>query len=301
MSSEAEVVESYVPAPAPVRGRWARALQPMLLVLTLLSTTMAGATWAGVPLREPRDLLQGLPYSVTLLAILLCHESGHYLMCRRYGVAASLPWVIPAPPQLFWFGTFGAVIRIRGRFPDRRALFDIGAGGPWAGFVVALVATIVGLRLSTVLPAPPSGPIIEFGDSLLTGFLTRLVLHADPATVILHPVALAGWFGLFVTSLNLLPAGQLDGGHILYAASGRPLRAFQAVVIAALVWLGVRVWPGWILWAIITVVMVGMGHPTTMIDERPLGRRRQVAALASLVLFVLTFVAEPIRIPMGTP
>ena len=179
------------PAPAarPVARRTDRPmLHLLLLAVTLVTTTMAGARMAGVELTSLRALLSGLPFSITLLAILLTHESGHYLMCRRHGIVASLPYVLPAPP-FFLLGTFGAVIRVRSRFPDRRALFDMGAAGPWAGFVVALVAMVVGLRLSTVGTALPDGPTILLGDSLLTSFLARIVLHAEPDTVMLHPVA----------------------------------------------------------------------------------------------------------------
>ncbi len=202
----------------------------------------------------------------------------------------------PAPPNIFPLGTFGAFIRIRSRFPDRQALFDVGAAGPWAGFVVALVATVVGLRLSTVLPQPPDGHALELGDSLLTALLTRVVLNADPATVVLHPVAFAGWFGLFVTSINLLPVGQLDGGHVLYAAAGRGPRVIPALMIAFLVWLGLTRWPGWLVWAVIITGLLSIGHPPTENDPRPLGVRRHLGALATLAVFVLTFVAEPFRV-----
>src|SRR4030095_12609152 len=139
-----------------------------------------------------RSLAAGLPFSVTLLTILVTHEAGHYVMCRRHGIAASLPHVLPAP-TMFVLGSFGAVIRVRSRFPDRRALFDMGAAGPWAGFVVALVAMIVGLRLSSVDATLPNGPVVMLGDSLLTSFLARVVLHASPDTAVLHPAAFAAW------------------------------------------------------------------------------------------------------------
>jgi membrane-associated protease RseP (regulator of RpoE activity) len=269
----------------------------ILLVLTALTTTVAGVFWEGLdPLRDPSLLLRGVPFAATLIAILLVHEAGHYLMCRRHGVSASLPYFLPAPPQIFPLGTFGAFIRIRSRFPDRKALFDIGAAGPWAGFVVALVATAVGLRLSTVLPAPPDRSVLELGDSLLTWFLARVVLHADPTTVVLHPIAFAGWFGLFVTSINLLPVGQLDGGHVLYAASGRRNAVIPALLIAFLVWLGITGWAGWLVWAAIITAIVSIGHPPTEDDVRPLGPGRRLAALATFAVFVLTFVAEPFRI-----
>jgi membrane-associated protease RseP (regulator of RpoE activity) len=269
----------------------------LLLAVTALTTTAAGALWQGLdPFTDPTLLVRGIPFAFTLIAILLVHEAGHYLMCVHHGVSASLPYFLPAPPTLFPLGTFGAFIRIRSRFPHRSALFDIGAAGPWAGFVVALVATAVGLRLSTVLPVAPDSAVLELGDSLLTTFLTRVVLDADPSTVLLHPVAFAGWFGLFVTSINLLPVGQLDGGHVLYAALGRGNRAVPAVLIAFLVWLGLKGWTGWLVWAALITLILMLGHPPTSDDARPLDGSRRLAALATLVVFVLTFVAEPFRI-----
>jgi membrane-associated protease RseP (regulator of RpoE activity) len=271
----------------------------LLLITTILTTTVAGALWEGLdPIRNPALLLRGVPFAGTLVTILLVHESGHYLMCLRHRVSATLPYFLPAPPNIFPLGTFGAFIRIRSRFPDRRALFDIGAAGPWAGFVVALVATAIGLRLSTVLSARPDSMPVELGDSLLTAFLTRVLLHADPSTstIILHPVAFAGWFGLFVTSINLLPVGQLDGGHVLYAASGRMTRLVPALLLGFLLWLGIHGWPGWFVWAIVLTLLVSLGHPPTENDWRPLGTARFLAAVATLVVFVLTFVAEPFRI-----
>jgi membrane-associated protease RseP (regulator of RpoE activity) len=283
----------------PAMGRTARTEQRplvhlLLLAATLLTTTMAGTRMAGLEPNSPGALVQGLPFSLTLLAILLTHESGHYLMCRRHRIAASLPYVLPAPPFAL-LGTFGAVIRVRSRFPDRRALFDMAAAGPWAGFVVAVVAMVVGLRLSTVAASPPAGPTVLLGDSLLTSFLARAVLHADPDAVMLHPVAFAAWAGLLVTSLNLLPAGQLDGGHVLYAARGRRPILLPAALVAVLVWLGVHGSPFWIVWGAVATIMLFLGHPRTLDDARPLGTGRQVAAVASLFLFVVTFVPEPIR------
>jgi len=289
------------PAEPPVdvtfRPRRLPVLNGILFVATAITTTIAGAYWDGVdPLTDPWTIVRGIPFSGTLIAILLVHESGHYLMCVRHRVSASLPYFLPAPPMIFPLGTFGAFIRIRSRFPDRRALFDIGAAGPWAGFVVALAATIIGLARSTVLPTPPDAHVIELGDSVLTLLLTRLVLHADPATVVLHPVAFAGWFGLFVTSMNLLPVGQLDGGHVVYAFAGRATRMVPALLIAFLVWLGLKGWPGWIVWAVIITVLFSLGHPPTENDPRPLDGGRALASVATFVIFVLTFVAEPFRI-----
>jgi membrane-associated protease RseP (regulator of RpoE activity) len=270
-------------------------LHLLLLAATALTTTMAGARMAGIEPTSLRSLAAGLPFSTTLLAILVTHEAGHYLMCRRHGIAASLPYVLPAPP-MFLLGTFGAVIRVRSRFPDRRALFDMGAAGPWAGFIVALVAMVVGLRLSSVDAALPAGPVVMLGDSLLTSFLARVVLHAQPDTVTLHPVAFAAWAGLLVTSLNLLPAGQLDGGHVLYAARGRRTVLLPLLLIAVLVWLAVTGSPFWIVWSAVAAAMLFLGHPPTLNDAQPLGAGRQLGAVLSLALFLVTFVPEPIRI-----
>lgn len=272
-------------------------LHALLLVTTVATTTMAGALFEGVdPFEGFGFVLDGLPFSLAFLAILLVHESGHYVMCRLHGVSASLPYFLPAPPVIFPLGTFGAFIRIRSRFPDRRALFDIGAGGPWAGFVVALAALVYGLSQSTILSAPMASGGLELGDSLLTSFLTRVVLHADPSTVALHPVAFAGWLGMLVTSINLLPAGQLDGGHVLYAAFRRRTRFVPFVIVAALVWLGWSGWPGWLVWAVLITLLVGLRHPPTLDDLRPLGAARTFGALMSLLLFVVTFVPEPFRV-----
>src|SRR5206468_10650119 len=213
MAIDERLTEEVSPAaPArPMAGARSLTMHAGLLAATLLSATLAGVDV------EPRELvanpalfLRGLPFAAALVTILLVHELGHYLTCLRYRVSASLPYFLPAP-LLSPVGTFGAFIRIRSRFPDRRALFDIGASGPWAGFVVALAATVIGLTHSTVLATPQEWHGFACGDSLLTAFLTRIVLHVDSAVVVLHPVAFAGWFGLFVTSLNLLPVGQLDG------------------------------------------------------------------------------------------
>jgi len=297
MAVDERLTEEMSPAAAarPMAGARSLTMHAGLLAATLLSATLAGVDV------EPRELvanpalfLRGLPFAAALVTILLVHELGHYLTCLRYRVSATLPYFLPAP-LVSPVGTFGAFIRIRSRFPDRRALFDIGAAGPWAGFVVALAATVIGLAHSTVLAVPPEWHGYEWGDSLLTALLVRVVLHADSATVVLHPIAFAGWFGLFVTSLNLLPVGQLDGGHVLYATLGRPTPRIAALLIAFLVWLGVRGFPGWLLWAAIITVLLSLGHPPTDDDRRPLDPARRLAALATLVIFVLTFVPEPVK------
>lgn len=272
-------------------------LHLVLLAVTALTTTIAGALWNGAPLEaSPRLLLAGLPFSGTLIAILLAHEMGHYLLCRRYGIDASLPFFLPAPPLVFIWGTIGAFIRIRSPFPDRRALFDVGAAGPWAGFVLAFAATAWGLAHSTIMATPIESGMIEFGDSLLTHWLVWMVLDVESSRVVLHPVAFAGWTGLLVTSLNLLPVGQLDGGHVLYAVFRGRLRIVSVLLIAFLVWLGFERSESWLVWAAILTSLLLLGHPRTLDDERPLGTARALGAVASLLLFVVTFVPEPIRL-----
>jgi membrane-associated protease RseP (regulator of RpoE activity) len=267
-----------------------------LFCLTALTTTAAGAVWAGAEsIGSLDDLARGLPFSVSVLAILLCHEFGHYLTCVRHGVDASWPYFLPAPPLLIPWGTFGAFIRVRSRFPDRRVLFDMGAAGPWAGFVVSVAVLAVGLRLSQVDTTPPAAALV-FGDSVLTAFLTRLIAGAEPEHVFIHPVGIAGWFGLLITSLNLLPAGQLDGGHVLYAAVGRRTPIVSGVIAGLLLWLAVQLWPGWLLWAAVIALMSRLGHPPTVDDAVPLGPARLVGAVSSLLLLAVTFVPEPIRL-----
>jgi len=268
----------------------------ILFATTLLTTTLAGANnvhgRAINPFTEPFALLAGLPFSATLMSILLVHELGHYVMSRVHGVQATLPYFIPGPPLLV--GTFGAFIRMKTPPINRRALFDVGAAGPWAGVLLAIPAVVLGLSLSEVRPPDPDGFGLYFGDSLLFSFLTRLVLgvNSNDVTIMLHPVALAGWIGLFVTFLNLIPVGQLDGGHVSYALFGRlhrwPARAFLLVIIV----LGFQGWHGWFLWTALLLVL-GVNHPPTLDQSTPLDPRRRLAAWATLVLFVITFIPVP--------
>src|SRR5436309_16037337 len=199
MAIDERLTEEVSPAASarPMAGARSLTVHAVLLAATVLSATLADVVDV-----EPRELvanpalfLRGLPFAAALVTILLVHELGHYLTCLRYRVSASLPYFLPAP-LLSPVGTFGAFIRIRSRFPARRALFDIGASGPWPGVVVALAATVIGLTHSTVLATPQEWHGFACGDSLLTAFLTRIVLHVDSAVVVLHPVAFAGWFGL---------------------------------------------------------------------------------------------------------
>jgi len=277
---------------APLTGL--RPIHVILFLATLLTTTLAGAFQSGVnPFADPRLLARGLPFSMTLMGILLVHEMGHFVVSRWHGVEATPPYFIPGPPVLI--GTFGAFIRMRTP-TNRTALFDVGAAGPWAGFLVAIPAVLYGLAHSEVRPLVDHGVGISLGNSVAFGVLTRLALGISPqdATIMLHPVALAGWFGLFVTFLNLLPVGQLDGGHVVYALLGRAHRWVARASLVTIVALAMLGWKGWVMWAVL-VMLIGLDNPPTL-DDRPLDPRRRVAAWLTIALFFATFMAVPIQV-----
>jgi len=272
----------------------------VLFLLTCFTTLWAGAYQAyRGPARGPVDFLlaspetiwQGIPFAVALLFILTTHELGHYLLSRIHRVPASLPLFVPGPPH--FIGTFGAIIRIRGPIVSRLALFDIGVAGPLAGFIVAVGAFIVGLNLSTVVERTGSFGL-HLGEPLLLKFLAWLVIGpiSPESDIVLHPIGFAAWFGLFVTSLNLLPIGQLDGGHVAYALWGRWQRIMAFIFLPILLVLGYVGWPGWFLWAFMAGLW-GLGHPPVMDPGTPLGRGRTVVGWIALAVFVVTFVPVP--------
>ncbi len=287
---------------APVRrARRIPLLHIVLFTATFITTAMAGAFQVGAdPLSDPASIRAGFPFAVTLLSILLIHELGHYTLSKFHGVQATLPYFIPAPPVLI--GTFGAFIRMKSPPSTRRALFDVGAAGPWAGLCVAIPAVLVGLRLSEVRPAGLDEGGLILGDSLLFKLLTRLALGttASDATIMLHPVALAGWFGLFVTFLNLLPVGQLDGGHVTYAMFGRWHRWISRLFLGVIAVLGFRGWEGWFVW-IVLLMVIGLDHPPTRDTFTPLNGRRRLAAWLTVGAFILTFIPEPIMVAEPSP
>ena len=273
----------------------------LLFLLTFLTTSMAGAFQAGAnPLRDWSSIAAGFPFAVTLLSILLIHELGHYTLAKRHGVEATLPYFIPGPP--FFVGTFGAFIRMKSPPSTRRALFDVGAAGPWAGLLVAIPAVLVGLRLSEVHPLGLTDEGLILGDSILFSFLTRVALGTTPsdATIVLHPVALAGWFGLFVTCLNLLPVGQLDGGHVTYAMFCRAHRWIARVFLLVIAFLGMRGWEGWFVW-IVLLMVIGIDHPPTRDTTTPLRGYRRLAAWLTVAAFVVTFMPEPLTMAEPSP
>jgi membrane-associated protease RseP (regulator of RpoE activity) len=286
---------------APRRAPRVPLIHIVLFVATFVTTAMAGAFQVGAdPLSDPLSIRAGFPFAVTLLSILLIHELGHYFLSRVHGVRATLPYFIPAPPILI--GTFGAFIRMKSPPPSRRALFDVGAAGPWAGLLVAIPAVLVGLRLSEVRPLAMNEGGLVLGDSILFSFLSRLALGRTPddVTILLHPIALAGWFGLFVTFLNLLPVGQLDGGHVAYAMFGRWHRLVSRVFLVVIAILAFRGWQGWFVWVVL-LLLIGVDHPPTRDPVTPLDRRRAVAAWLTVAAFIVTFMAEPISLSRPAP
>ena len=274
-----------------------------LFVVTCFTTLWAGAYQAyRGPARGPVDFLlaspeaiwQGIPFALTLLCILTTHEFGHFVLSKIHRVPASLPLFVPGLPH--FIGTFGAIIRIRGPIVSRLALFDIGVAGPLAGFIVAVGTLIVGLHLSTVVEQ--AGTLgLHLGEPLLLKFLAWLVIGPIPpeSDVVLHPIGFAAWFGLFVTSLNLIPIGQLDGGHVAYALLGKRQKTMALVMLPILLILGYVGWPGWFLWALMAGLW-GVGHPPVMDPDTPLGRGRTMVGWIAVAVFVVTFAPIPFSI-----
>lgn len=259
----------------PIKNNWL--LFSILLIATLVTTFLAG----------------GPLFSISLLLILGAHEFGHYWASKKNGVQSTLPYFIPAPP-IFIAGTFGAFIQIKQRIPNRMVLMEIGAAGPIAGFVVALPMLILGLYLSSVTPSIGMGSI-NFGSSLILNFCSQLVLGVDPSSpdinIHLHPIAFAGWIGMLITALNLMPVGQLDGGHIIYAIAPGKHSAIGKIFFAGLFPLG-YFWPGWFFWAAMIALM---GFKTAPLKE-DVGKLRLthiVLGSISMVIFILTFIPIP--------
>ncbi len=310
------------------RSRWP--LAGLLLALTFLTTTTLGAHWAitfrtdqvstlggplGMPFltpsliatvwRDPALLATGLTLSLPLLAILLSHELGHFLQCRRYRVAATPPYFLPVP---LGFGTLGAFIRVREPIRTKRALFDVGVAGPIAGFVMLLPFLLIGVACSEPVAIPPTAledtsfSLLVPGHSLALHLVTRWFHGPLPEGTVLnlHPFALAAWFGLLATSLNLMPLGQLDGGHLLYTVAGRKHRGFSQAL-----WLGVALmglyWDGWWVWCGV-VLLLGLRHPPVLDETEPLDPLRRWLALGALLILLLSFMPVPFsEIPVPPP
>jgi len=282
----------------------------VLFLLTVVTTTVVGADhyasflsdFANRDLPMPvRDLIiRGFWYSGTILAILGCHELGHYFACRYYDVDASLPFFLPVPPP-FLTGTLGAFIRIRQPIPSKRMLFDIGIAGPIAGFLVAVPALFIGVAMSHVVRIPPNtGGMVELGEPLLFKLATWMWWGTQPDgySLNMHPIAFAAWFGLLATALNLFPIGQLDGGHISYAVLGPRSTYVTFATIGVAVALSAFFSSSWIVWTGLTIVMLvmfGPRHPRVYDEDVPLDRSRLILAGCALLMFILCFTPAPIQ------
>jgi hypothetical protein len=321
----------WAPPPEPPKFQHRYRPHVILFGLTLLTTAMAGGchyegfliSTGAVPRPDlpevtgflqallviasfvfsPGFLLSGLWYALPLLAILGAHEFGHYYYCRVHNVNATLPYFLPAPLPLT--GTLGAVIRIREAFPSKRALFDIGVAGPIAGFVVLVPFLYLGLKLSAVVQFPddPNVDVMYFGEPLLLRVLAWLRFGDLPAgfDLTLHPMGFAAWFGMLATALNLLPFGQLDGGHIAYAVLGRRAWLVSVGTLVTAVAL-TTVSPGWVSVTIMMLAMawfLGVRHPRVIDEHVPLGPGRTLVAILAAVMFALCFTPVPIEMFVG--
>ncbi len=321
--------EQILPPPPPGPGTLGALRPPLLNVflffLTFASAFIAGSALTDTQLPEPTRaemIRHGFGFSAALLFIMLAHEMGHFVLARRHQVDATWPFFIPAP-LLSIIGTLGAVIRLRSLPRTRKALLDIGAAGPIAGFLATIPVLIWGLRLSTVVNVEPLSRRWSMFDALLSWFQTgswppmreafdlgqplamviceKLVWGTLPAgkTLALHPVAVAGWFGFLLTALNLLPLGQLDGGHVLFGASPRLHRLLGPPLSAALLALGVfTAFPGWIIWGLLMGLGLGFHPPLAQPEERLDGPRLALVAV-SLLLFALSFSPVPLALLAG--
>ncbi len=279
--------------PGYVRQPQKKALNIVLFILTVGSTLFMGSILeGGNPFESIWQLRLGVPFSGTLLGIIGLHEFGHYYMCRRHGVNATLPFFIPAPTII---GTLGAVIRIKSPITTNKALFDIGAAGPIAGFVVTVPAIIYGLHTAEVREVADAAGALTFGDPLFMKIAMKYIIGdiPDGFTVYISSVGFAGWVGLLVTAFNLLPIGQLDGGHIAYSLIGKKQTILGFGAFIALFPL-TFFWWGWFVWIILSLVMK-IKHPTAHTSMEPLDMKRKLIGLLCLLIFILCFIPVPIE------
>jgi membrane-associated protease RseP (regulator of RpoE activity) len=282
------------PAPPAVPPEWPWNLAAF--ILTVLSTLMAGAWLEGAPLRFPLDdparLVDGVPFAASLLGILAAHEFGHWFAARRYGLDVTLPFFIPLP-LLSPIGTLGAVIKMKTPIYTRRMLLDVGAAGPLAGLLVAIPVTIWGVAHSQVLEHQPAGGIL-LGEPLL--FQAIVALFGPPVPegheLYLGNVAFSGWIGLLVTALNMLPVGQLDGGHVVYSLLGRKQHAIGWLFFVAILVMGWW-WPGWYVWGALILFLIRIRHPPVLDPHLELDRVRKVAGWLAVAAFAACFTPVP--------
>lgn len=268
----------------------------LLFILTFFTTTLAGSNGS---ISRESILSSGLPFSITLILILLSHEMGHYLAARKFGLSATLPFFIPIPHFISLIGTLGAVIKIQSPITSRRQLIFVGMMGPLAGFCVSFIAVTIGLHQSQIMPVPfipPGAFLFQFGDSLLFRFLTYII-HGpieSGCDVFLSPIAWAGWIGFLITALNLMPFGQLDGGHILYALLGKKQRTVGWLMFVILIILCI-IWLYWIVWIFLILFFIKIGHPQISANDI-LTQKDRILGWFCIMILILTFIPTPVQI-----
>jgi membrane-associated protease RseP (regulator of RpoE activity) len=275
--------------------RW---INVVLAVATIFTTMVVGSLLFGAdPITSPADVLKGLPFTIAIMTVLGAHEAGHYIVAKKHGMRTSLPYFIPFPNMI---GTMGAVIKNKGPIPSRKALFDVGISGPLIGLIVSVAVTIIGL-LQPPITQVPEGMSIELGLPLLFELITRIVPNAE--TMMMHPIAFAGWVGMLVTALNLIPAGQLDGGHVLRAMIGEKAKDVSRIIPFILISLGFYVTyilerDGflWVVWGLFLSFFAAAGHPKPLDDDVPLGKGRMAMGIIIFILGLLCFTLVPFQV-----
>lgn len=282
-----------------------------LFLLTIFSTFVVGLSWSAsfelaedlaiLPASEiefnlwanPQVFLLSGLYVIVLMTILVGHELGHYLTCRRYRLEATLPYFIPAPTLV---GTLGAFIRIRSPITRKSQLFDIGLAGPLTGFSLSLPALVYGMANSKMVPSLPQEGTIYFGEPLLLKAIEKILFGSisNNYDIVLHPVGIAGWVGILITAFNLFPVGQLDGGHIAYALLGVRSRKLSKFVLGLFILMGLFFWVGWLVWAALILVL-GLKHPQVADELEKLSPSRRVLGWVAVAIFILSFIPDPIK------
>lgn len=274
-------------------------LHLLLFIATFITTLWAGAQYeGGQPLSRITDLTSGIPFSLSLLAILSGHELGHYFVSRKMRMNTTLPYFIPVPPIFFLsLGTFGALIKTQSIIPDRKALIRVGLSGPVIGFLIAVPITIIGLMTSRIQPAPIDGMYLRLGDSLIFYLLGKIIHPAIPAgmDIYLNSMAFAGWIGLFITGLNLLPIGQLDGGHVIYGIMFKKRKIIYLPLAAGILICGILLWSGWLFWGALAFFL-SRRDPLIKNSISPLSAKDKLLALVFLLLLILTFTPQPFNL-----
>jgi len=275
--------------------RW---INIVLAIATIFTTMVVGSLLFGAdPVTSPSDVLKGLPFTIAIMTVLGAHEAGHYIVAKKHGMRTSLPYFIPFPNMI---GTMGAVIKHKGPIPNRKALFDVGISGPLIGLIVSVIVTVIGLLQPPIAHAP-EGLSIELGIPLMFELINRIIPNGN--VIMMHPIAFAGWVGMLVTSLNLIPAGQLDGGHVLRAMMGEKAKDVSRVMPFILVSLGFYVTyylqkDGfiWVLWGLFLSFFAAAGHPKPLDDDVPLGKGRMALGIITFILGLLCFTLVPFQV-----